>query len=264
MEVFWQTLWLEINPLIWRVLGAVLILGVGLLVLRFLIPALRRLLERSRMESSIVSFLTNTVRGVLLAVIFIGILQRLGVPTDSLVTVLATAGVAVALSLQNTLTNFAAGLVLLSFRMLRVGDLIEVGALRGRVAEIFPFHIVLITDDNQVATVPNSLLTSSSFRNSTTLPTHRAQWQLPLRASEDLNSARETLRNRLLADPRIHREPPPRVFVQEWSDDRRLLTVQAWTAARDFPAVQEEMLETLGQALESLSQKGAKPTIAPP
>ncbi len=261
MDRFWEVFWVSVYPWLWNGFGAVLILVVGLLVLRYLMPPLRRGLERSRMEPSLVSFLTNSVRGILLVVIGIGILQRLGVPTGSLLTVLAAAGLAVALSLQNTLANFTAGLVLLSFRLLRVGDLIETGTIRGRVAEIFPFHVVLITSDNQVVTVPNTQLMAASFRNASTLPTLRVQWTLAVCASDDLKSLREKLRERLLADPRIHREPPPRVLVQEWSDDKRLLAIQAWTSAAEAPLVQEELLEPLGLALETLRQQGTTTTI---
>lgn len=258
MDNLLQELSRRVASLIEPLIGAGLILVVGLLILRYLIPPVRRLLERSRIEPSIVSFLANSIRGVLLAVIIIGILQQLGVPTGSLLTVLATAGLAVALSLQNTLANFTAGLVLLSFRMLRVGDLIDIGPIRGRVSEIYPFHVVLVTDDNQVANVPNSQLTTNSFRNSTMLPARRVQWSIPLPAACDLSPAREALRNQLQSDARIHRDPAPRVFVQEWSEDKRVLVVQAWTAAREALLVQEEMLEPLGSALEALRQKSAE------
>src|SRR5262249_33575595 len=151
----------------------------------------------------------------------------------------------------NALANFTAGLLLLSFRMLRVGDLVEAGPMRGRVAEVFPFHVVLVTEDNQEVVVPNALLTGAGFRNLSARPARRAPWALPLRPGADLAAAKGALCGRLLADPRVLREPPPRAFVQEWGDDRRVLAVQAWCAAADHPAVQEELLEALGLALEA-------------
>src|ERR1700692_3948885 len=122
MEAFWHEVWRRLDPHVGRILGAVVIVLVGVLALRYLTTPFRRLLERSRLEPSLVSFLANTVWGLLLVVIAIGVLQQLGVETTSLLTVLAAAGLAIALSLQNTLANFTAGLLLLSFRMLRVGD----------------------------------------------------------------------------------------------------------------------------------------------
>ncbi len=252
MAGFWVLLRTWADAYAGRVAGAVVILFVGVLVLRYLIAPFRRLLERGRMEPSGASFLANTARGLLLAVIVIGVLQQLGVETTSLLTVLAAAGLAVALSLQNTLANFTAGLLILAFRMARVGDVIDVGGLRGRVTDLYPFHVVLVSEDNQVLTVPNTLLTGGGVRNFTALPRRRAQWSLPVPAAIDLAAAKAALLGRLHTDPRVLPEPAPRIFVQEWADDRRVLAVQAWTSAADNTAVQEELLEALGRAVAAL------------
>jgi small conductance mechanosensitive channel len=246
-----------------RVIGAAIILVLGVLVLRYLVGPLRRLMERGRMEPATVSFLANSVRILVLVVIVLGILQQLGVETTSLLTVLAAGGLAVALSLQSTLSNFAAGLLLLSFRMLRVGDVVEVGSQRGRVAEIYPFHVVLTTDDNETIVVPNVVLTTNGFRNYSALPTRRVQWSLTLRPGDDLAAAKEALRHRVQAEPRVLREPAPRVFVQQWADDKRVVAVSAWTAVTDSQAVQEDMLEALGEALDvERRARGESETIA--
>src|SRR5439155_15248857 len=95
-----------------------------------------------------------------------------------------------------------AGLILLSFRLLRVGDLIESGPMRGRVTEILPFHVVLVSADNQTVTVPNSVLTGGGFVNHTARPSRRAQWLLPLRPGDDLTATKAALCERLRADRR--------------------------------------------------------------
>jgi small conductance mechanosensitive channel len=258
MDEFWQELRHRADLYGGRVVGAVVILAVGFLALRYLATPLRRLLERGRLELSTVSFVANSVRALLIAVIVVGILQQLGIETTSLLTVLAAGGLALALALQNTMVNFAAGLVLLSFRMVRVGDLIEAGGLRGRVVEILPFHVVLLADDNEVATVPNSLLTGNGFRNYSARPEHRVQWSLALRPGDDLTGAKTALAGRLLADARVLRQPPPRAFVQEWADDKRVLAVQAWVATADQQPVREELLEALGLTLEGLRRAGSE------
>jgi small conductance mechanosensitive channel len=259
MDGFWQQLrqWAEANA--GHAAAAAVILLVGVAALRYLVAPLRRLLERGRMAPSAASFLANSARALLLAAIAIGVLQQLGVETTSLVAVLAAAGLAVGLALQNTLANFAAGLVVLAFRMVRVGDVIDVGGLRGRVSDLFPFHVVLITDDNQSVTVPNTMLTGGGVRNFTALPLRRAQWSLPVAVGADLAATKEALLARLRSDPRVLPEPPPRAFVQEWADDHRVLAVQAWTSAADLPAVQEELLEPLGLAVEALRPRAAEP-----
>jgi small conductance mechanosensitive channel len=259
MDGLWEQLrqWAAANA--GHVAGAAVILLGGVLALRYLVAPLRRLLERGRMASSAASFLANSARALVLTAIVIGVLQQLGVETTSMLAVLAAAGLAVGLALQNTLANFAAGLLVLAFRMVRVGDVIDVGGLRGRATDLFPFHVVLVTDDNQSVTVPNTLLTGGGVRNFTALPLRRAQWSLPVPAGADLAATKEALLARLRADPRVLPEPPPRAFVQEWAADRRVLAVQAWTSAADFPAVQEDLLEPLGLAAEALRPRAAEP-----
>jgi small conductance mechanosensitive channel len=264
MDAFWQELRQRADMYAGRIVGAAVILVVGILALRYFVAPFRRLLERSRLEPSTLSFIANSLRGLLLVVIAIGVLQQFGIETTSLLTVLATGGLAVALSLQNTLTNFTAGLLLLSFRLLRVGDMIESGTMRGRVTEILPFHVVLIGDDNQSFTVPNSTLTGNGFTNYSARPARRVQWSLPLRASDDLTAAKAALCSRLLADPRVLREPPPRAFVQEWADDKRVLAVQAWAAIADHQIVRDELLEALGVALEEVRPAKSGPTASSP
>jgi small conductance mechanosensitive channel len=234
-----------------RLLGAVLILLLGWIAMRLLVGPLRRLLGRSRLDVSVASFLVNTVRTAILVLMLVAVLQQLGVETTSLLALLGTVGLAVALSLQGSLANFASGLLLLTFRTVRIGDWIEVGDARGRVAEMLPFHIVLETLDNQRITLPNTLLTNGPVRNNTYLPSRRVQWTLPVSAGADLEAVKATLRDCLAAQSRIHKEPPPQIYVQEWTADRRTLTVTAWTATENYLDVQQEMLEELGKSVEA-------------
>ncbi len=233
-----------------RLAGAVLILLLGWIANRLLVGPLRRVLARSRLDLSLASFLVNSVRTAILLVVLLAVLQQFGLETTSLLTLLGTAGLAVALSLQGSLANFASGLMLLAFRTVRIGDWIEVGDVRGRVSEMLPFHIVIESLDNQRITVPNTLLTTGPVRNNTYLPARRVQWSLPIGAGDDLGAIKAALLSRLQADSRIHKEPPPQIYVQEWAADKRTLAVTAWTATADHLAVQQELLEELGKSME--------------
>jgi small conductance mechanosensitive channel len=215
-------------------------------------------LERTHVEASVASFLASSARSLLLVVVVLAVLQQVGVETTSLLTVLGAAVLAVALSLQNSLANFTAGLLILSFRLVRVGDLVEVGDVKGRVVDLLPFHAVLVTADNQRVTVPNTLLSNGPVRNHTTLPNRRVQWTLPLVKFDDLTAVKSALLGRLQTDARILREPAPQVFVQDWAEERRMLAVQAWTVTADLQAVQQELLEELGATVEALRPKEGK------
>ncbi len=234
-----------------RSVGAALILLLGWSANRLLIGPLQRLLSRSRLDVSVASFLVNSVRTAILLAVLIAVLQQFGLETTSLLTLLGTAGLAVALSLQGSLANFASGLMLLAFRTVRIGDSIEVGDVRGRVSEMLPFHIVVETLDNQRVTVPNTLLTTGPVRNNTYLPARRVQWTLPVSPADNLDAVRAALRSRLQADTRIHKEPPPQIYVQDWATDKRTLAVTAWTATADYLIVQQELLEELGKSVET-------------
>ena len=242
-----------------RLLGALLILGVGWLAVHYLTRPFRRLLERSRMDPSVASFLANSARTALVVVILRGVLEQLGVETTSLLTLLGATGLAIALSLQGSLANFASGLLVLAFRTVRVGDLIEAGDVRGRVTDLLPFHTVVVTPDNQRITLPNTVLTNAPVRNHSTLPIRRVQWLLPLTPRDDLAAVKRTLEARLRADGRILAEPGPHLFVQEWTEDKRVLAVEAWTATADYLPVQQELLEALGLRLQELREQ-AGPT----
>ncbi len=235
-----------------RLAGAVLILLLGWLANRLLVGPLRNVLARSRLDLSLASFLVNSVRTAILLFVLVAVLQQFGLETTSLLTLLGTAGLAVALSLQGSLANFASGLMLLAFRTVRVGDSIEVGDVRGRVSEMLPFHIVVETLDNQRITVPNTLLTSGPVRNNTYLPARRVQWTLPVSAREELDSVKAALLARLQADGRIHKDPPPQIYVQEWGTEKRTLAVTAWTATADYLAVQQQLLEELGKSVAAV------------
>jgi small conductance mechanosensitive channel len=255
MDELWQNIRQPVIEYAGRLPGAILIVLVGWLVMHFLVRPLRQVFQRSRLDPSVASFLANSLRGAVLIVVVLAFLYQLGVQTASLVTLLGAAGLAVALSLQNSLANFASGLLLLTFRRVRVGDQVEVGDLRGRVSEMLPFHTVLVTTDNQCIIVPNTMMTNGPVRNNSTLPLRRVQWTFSLKGSEPVDAIKRTLHDRLLADPRIRPEPPLQFYFQEWNADKCVLVVTAWTATVDYLTVQQELLEELGKSLAAL--KGA-------
>jgi small conductance mechanosensitive channel len=235
-----------------RLVGAALILLAGWFTVHFLLGPLRRLVERSRADPSVASFLVNSLRSLIIVAVGLAVLQQFGVETTSLLTILAAAGVAVALSLQGFLANFASGLMILSFRMVRVGDLIESGEIRGRVTELLPFHIILVTADNQRVSVPNTQLTNAAVRNHSALPIRRVQWLLGLEPQDNLPALKNALLAQLRADPRILAEPAPQLYLQEWTREKRTLAIEAWTATIDYLAVQQTTLESLVLRLQEL------------
>ena len=251
----WKPLLLD---LAWRAGRAAAVLAVGGLAIWFAAGPLRRMLARTRIDPSAASFLGGAIRGVLLVAVVLIALDQLGVQTASLIALFGVAGLAVGLALQGSLANVASGLLLLSFRTVRVGDWIEVGGVRGRVREMHPFHVVLVAEDNRVVTVPNTLLTGGPVANDSAMPTRQVRWTLPLAADSDLAAAREALAARLRADPRVLADPPPRVEIAEWAADHRVLAVTAWASSADRDAVRRELVEELGKVLQGVGRPGVR------
>jgi small conductance mechanosensitive channel len=255
MDEFWNNVRPRLVDLGERFAAAVFVVLVGWMAMRILLGPLRRALDRSRFDPTVVSFLLSSTRSILLLVILAAVLQQLGVETASLLALLGAAGLAIALSLQGSLANFASGLLLLSFRIVRVGDQIEVGDVRGKVRELLPFHVVIETPDHQRVTLPNTLLTTTPLRNNSALPSRRVQWTLTISARRNLGDARERLVACLRADRRVRSEPPPEVIVSDWAEEKRTLTVTAWVDTGDFTAVKEGLLEQLGNCLGEVSSQ---------
>ncbi len=159
--------YLELPAVQWglSLVKAAAILGAGWLAaqlgMRWLTTGLRRL----QLDLALVAFLSSLIYSILLVVVAIAVLAQLGVQTASLVTVLGAVGLALALSLQNSLSNLASGIIILGYRFFRAGDTIEVAGARGRVTEMLIFHTILSTEDGQRVLIPNSKITSEIVRH---------------------------------------------------------------------------------------------------
>jgi small conductance mechanosensitive channel len=252
MSELWQWLQPRAAESLEHLAAVGLILFVIWLIYRISADPLRRFLVRLGISAAVVSFLFNSLRILVLTFGLVSVLQQLGVQTASLLTLLGAVTVAVSLALQGMMSNFAAGLVLLAYRMVHLGDTIEAGDVRGTVVELLPFHVVLETADHVKVTLPNSTLINGAYRNLSASPTRRVQWLLPVPVRLDLEKVKEALRGVLRGDGRVLAVPAPTLFVQDWSSERRVLAVQAWAQTADAGAVQESLLEGLGKAVEGL------------
>jgi small conductance mechanosensitive channel len=251
MNELWQQVEPHLHTAVGQLLAVVLIALVGWLFYRYFIHSLQRIFVRLGASAGVMSFLFNTIRALLLCAVVLAVLRQFGVETTSLVALLGAGGAALLLSLQGFMGNFAAGLVLLGERMVRLGDTIEVGDVRGSVVEMQTLHVIVETAERIRVSIPNSMLISTPLRNHSALPMRRVQWLLPVGADLELNSLKDALITALLADSRILRTPAPVVFVRDWSVDKQTLAVQAWTAARDAQDVQDQLLEPLGKVVLS-------------
>jgi len=184
--------------------------------------------KATHVDATLVRFLASAVRYGLLVASLISCLSAFGITATSFAAVLGAAGIAIGLAFQGTLSNFAAGLMLLLFRPFRVGDTIKAGAYTGTVRALELFSTVLVTGDNRRVVLPNSSLSNQPLENITYFPTRRAELLLPF----PLRAKSEELLPRLVARasslPHVHADPPPDAKIQDFRDRTMNVLLGAW------------------------------------
>jgi len=187
--------------------------------------------------------------------VFIAALGQLGVQTTSLLTVLGAAGLAIGLALQGTLSNIAAGIMLLYQRPFRSGDTIETPAVVGKVREIGLFATQLETLDGLFYFVPNSVLWNVPLKNQTRNPRRLITITLSVSYEADLAQASRVLLDVAQSDPRILSDPAPAFSVESYLDNRIVIALRAWAATSDFGEAQRDLAEAAKTRLQAAGIK---------
>ena len=239
---------------------AVGLLAVGVWIASWVARGLERLMKRFEVEEILRSFLRNVAYGIGLVVVFIAVLDFIGVPTTSLLAVVGAAGLAVGLALKDSLSNTASGVMLIVLRPFHIGDVVKVAGEEGVVQSVHIFQTKLLTPDNREIILPNSQITSAPIVNYTGRGLRRIDVNLPLPFGEDLPALRESLRNLAAANGKVQKSPAPEVVVTNLSENTVTVQVQAWVAARDYNEVRSEFLET---ALAEFHRRGLRSAQPP-
>lgn len=217
-----------------RLIGAVLILVVGRFVAGALRSAAKRALKRGGTDEAVVSFAGSMVYWLVIIAVWLAVLGAFGVETASLVAVLGAAGFAVGFALQGSLSNFAAGVMLLVFRPFRIGDVVEVAGVVGSVREMGLFTTTMTTPDNIRIIVPNAKIFGDIIKNITAEDTRRVDMVVGIGYGSDISKAMEIIRGLLEADERVLKEPEPQIAVGELADSSVNLLVRPWSATADY------------------------------
>ncbi len=246
-----QSLIPMLSGMVLRVIGALAVLIVGRWLAGRLRDSLRRGFERSQLDRALAPFLSGLAYYSTLAVVLIAVLNLFGIQTASLIAVVGAAGLAVGLSLQGTLSNFASGVMLLLFRPIRPGDYVEVAGHTGSVFEIGLFTTTLNTPDNVKIVVPNSGIYGATIKNYSANDTRRNDLVMSISYSDDIGAAIEVIRRRLESDKRVLKEPAAVIAVGELADSSVDLVVRPWCRKEDYGALRFDLTRTLKEDLES-------------
>lgn len=231
--------------LIEHLLPALAILLIGRIVVNFITLAVRRLLGKGGMDETLAKFLGNIVSAILTIVVVLTALQSLGVETTSFAAVLAAAGFAIGMALQGSLSNFAAGVMIIMFSPFRVGDFVEAGGTSGVVEEIQLFHTVMKTGDNLRIIVPNGEITSKNIKNYSANETRRIDLVIGCSYDDNLPAVKQFLEEVVASDERILATPEPLIAVDELADSSVNFVVRPWVKSSDFGSTRWDLIERI-------------------
>lgn len=217
-----------------QIVVAVIILLIGLQVAKFGRKLVKKAINKAEVDPILANFLGNATYVSIIALVTIIALGQIGIKTASFIAVLGSAGLAIGLALQGSLSNLAAGMMLILFRPFKVGDYIEGGGDQGTVKEIQLFSTILTTIDNRRIIIPNSKVFGSNIINYSAEETRRIDLVFGIGYGDDLGKAKQVIQAVLSEDKRILSEPQPSIGVLELADSSVNLAVRPWVKTSDY------------------------------
>jgi small conductance mechanosensitive channel len=232
-------------------LAAILIFVIGRWLAKWVSIIIGKVMTKARVELILVTFVQHLSYFGLLAFVIIAALDRVGIKLTAAIAVLGAAALAVAFALQGSLSNFAAGILMVIFKPFKVGDFVTVAGVQGTVQEIQVLNTVLNSIDNVRIIVPNAQVTGSTISNYTANPTRRIDLTIGVSYDDDLKKAKQVIESVLGADARILKNPAPTVAVFELGDSSVNFVVRPWVKSADYWDVYFNVTEKLKLALET-------------
>jgi len=242
-----QTNYIDIYIIPWgiNIVTALVVFLLGRLIAKFICRSVKRLMQRSKIDEILINFIGNILYFALLLVVVIASLDQLGINTSSVLAVFAAAGLAVGLALKDSLSNFAAGVMLVFFKPFKNGDFIEAGGQSGVVEEIRIFNTIIRTGDNREITLPNGQIYSGVIINFSARDTRRIDLVFGIGYDDDIKQAKELIEKTMAEDARILKDPAAVIMVLELADSSVNFAVRPWVNAGDYWGVRSDLLETL-------------------
>lgn len=234
-----------------KVVAAVVIFIVGRWVAKIVRNIVKSMLRKSKVDETIGRFVASLSYIALMAFAVIAALSQAGIQTTSFIAVLGAAGLAIGLALQGSLSNFAAGFLMIIFRPFCVGDYIEGAGVAGTVEEIQIFTTTLKTPDNKSIIIPNAKLTGDNIINWTTNGTRRVDMVMGIGYGDDIDKAKQVISDILSQDSRVLKEPAPQIALMELAESSVNFVVRPWVSVSDYWAVYFDLTEKIKKAFDA-------------
>ncbi len=235
-----------------RLVGALVVLVVGLRLARWISRLSDVALTRAEVEVTAVQFLRKTVYVLLMVVVLLAVLQVVGVPMTSMIAVLGAAGLAIGLALKDSLSNIASGVMLVTQKPFRVGHVVRIAGEQGKVESVSILLTRLRGLDNQVIVLPNSLITADAIVNLTPDVMRRIELVIGISYDDDIDLARSAALAVMGADPRVLAEPPADVLVYELGDNSVNLGIRCHTSNEDWFVTKCDLTERIKKAFDAV------------
>jgi small conductance mechanosensitive channel len=235
-----------------NVVSAIAILIIGFMIASWLGHRVTNLGGRHRhLDDTLFKFLGNIIRYVVIGFAVLFVLNTFGIQTTSIVAVIGAAGLAIGLALQGTLSNVAAGVMIIFFRPIKIGDFVEVDGQMGTVRDVTLNFTELASVVNVQIIIPNAQVWGKTITNYSSYPTRRAEWEFGVSYGANLAQAERIIRDTIMADPRSHTDPEPFIQVNNLNASSVDFLVRVWCDRTEYFAYQADMKRAVKEALDA-------------
>ncbi|GAA6166384.1 mechanosensitive ion channel family protein [Sessilibacter corallicola] len=235
-----------------KIILALVIFFVGKWLAKTISKFIEGSMAKKSVDVTLSNFITNIIYYLILAFVIIAALSQVGIQTASLIAVLGAAGLAVGLALQGSLSNFAAGVMIILFKPCKTGDFIEAGGAMGTISEIGIFATILLTPDNKTIIVPNSNITGGNITNFSTQEERRVDLVVGVGYGSDIKQVKEVLAELVAADSRILTDKETMIAVSELADSSVNFVLRPWVKASDYWGVYFDLTEAVKVRFDEL------------
>ena len=224
---------------------AIAIFVIGKIIVKIIARVVESVMKKSKTDQVLIDFIVGMLTSILNLFVIIAALGELGVDTTSLVALIGAAGLAIGLSLQSSLQNFASGVMLIMFRPFTTGDFVEAGGVAGVVEKISIFNTIMRTGDNKEMIVPNGAIYGGVITNYSAKPTRRIDMVFGIGYDDDIKKAKNIMSDIMSKDERILKEPAPLVAISELADSSVNFVVRPWVKSADYWGVLFDLNEKI-------------------
>jgi len=234
-----------------KIVAAIAIFIIGRFIAKVIVRTIKKVMTKADIEATLRNFLGNIIQATLMVVVVIAALEQLGVNTTSVLAVFAAAGLAVGLAFKDSLSNFAAGIMLVLFKPFKLGDFVEAAGISGVVEKIRIFNTLMRTGDNREITVPNAHIYAGIITNYSARDTRRIDLVIGIGYDDNIGTAKKIIEDIISKDSRLLTEPAPTIMVSELGESSVDIAVRPWVNSDDYWPARADLLQTIKETFDA-------------